>query len=532
MSAQRILDSGKRIIILGGGLSGLSYAHYLRHFLNHHGKSSLVSKITVIESNDYIGGSVKSHVFEDGLVHEQGPRSVRAISNIKAKNTVMLLEKLGLTDEILTITVNSAPGKDRYIYRDKRMWSVPSTTLSLFKKLPASDTRLVSILWKDLRNKKPMDVSSYPGGDPPLYDFVKYRFGEEAAEAVLDPLLRGITAGNCRNWSTKGIFGDVLDKEQTYGGVMVGLNKPPTKQVEKDDQFFKDYEQSALLNKFVRDRILSYNLKTGLQTLPERLCDSLLSSDTDDVMAIYNQTKAIGVKFRDGYSSEEAPCSVVVKTVDGDLVKLDADHLVASIPANDLSAIIASTESCIPEEQKQALGNLSKIDHAPVGCVTVEYRDLDKKIPGVMNSFGFLTHSKAGSRLLGISFDSASFPSIDRDTGAFRMTCMMGGDWAEQVFGTSDMDSITNARLEQIALEEIRSILKIGDEPHRMSPILWKTGIAQYRPGHIERLEEMRKLIKAEEMPLTILGQSYDGVAVNDVIFSARVAANNFAKSL
>lgn len=37
--------------------------------------------------------------------------------------------------------------------------------------------------------------------------------------------------------------------------------------------------------------------------------------------------------------------------------------------------------------------------------------------------------------------------------------------------------------------------------------------------------ESMRSFIKEENLPLSLIGSSYDGVSVNDVIYSGRVAA-------
>lgn len=37
--------------------------------------------------------------------------------------------------------------------------------------------------------------------------------------------------------------------------------------------------------------------------------------------------------------------------------------------------------------------------------------------------------------------------------------------------------------------------------------------------------ESMRNFIKKENLPLSLIGSSYDGVSVNDVIFSGRMAA-------
>lgn len=520
------LAAGKRLIVIGGGLSGLSYVHYLRNFLEFYKKTNRIHKVTLLEANNYMGGSVKTNVFEDGVVHELGPRSIRNVG-FKGQNTGVLMEQLGLSDRIVSITALSSAGRDRYIYRNGQLHRVPSSFTKIFTKLPGSDTRMIHAIKRDLFQAKKMDLSNYPYNDPPLYDFIAHRFGVEAAESVLDPLLRGITAGDARQTSCKALFGDMLEKEQLYGSVFKGLMKPPVTKSTHDELFPHDLLESQLLDKFRKNNVLSYNLNTGLQTLPEHLSNSLLNTNDDGLISIYNRTKVTSIKFNHA-NSGEAPCFVELETVDGDKLTMEADHIVATLPAKDFANILPNT---MPSNQRLALDFITKIPHAPVGCVCVEYRNLSN-LPEVVNSFGFLTHSKDNSRLLGISFDSAMFPEIDKPVNSTRMTCMIGGAWYKEVLGTDDMDKVTNAQLEQIALEEIRSILKIQEEPFRISTWLWKTGIAQYRPGHSGRIEETRDEIDKLKLELTLLGQSYDGVAINDVVFAARKAANHFVKSL
>lgn len=517
---------GKRLIVIGGGLSGLSYVHYLRNFLNFHKKNGTISKITILEANNYMGGSVKSNVFDDGVVHELGPRSVR-LAGVKSKNTGTMLDQLGLGNRVLSITAKSAAGSDRYVYRNDKFWKVPTVIWKPFSKLPDSKATLIKTIMNDFFKKEKFNTEGLPDNDPSLYDFIAYRFGEEAAESVLDPLLRGITAGDARKLSTKAIFNDMFEKEQQYGSILKGMFKPPVTKMTHDDLFPHDILESKLLDKFEKEGALSYNLSTGLQTLPEHLSNSLLNSNDDDVVAIYNRTKVLSIDLDNNES--DAACSVSVETVDGDKVVLEADHIVSCIPANQL---VQTFPKSMTAEQKSALEYLYEIPHRPVGCVTVEYRNLSQKLPSITSSFGFLTHSKAGCQILGISFDSAMFPSIDKQTGSFRMTCMMGGEWYKEVFKTDDIDKVTDAQLEQISLNEIGRLMGIKDEPFRMSPYLWKTGIAQYRPGHVGRIRDTRKKMETLRMPLTILGQSYDGVAINDVIFAARMAADNFVKTL
>lgn len=514
-------------MVLGGGLAGLSYVHYLRNFAAAMNKGSLISKITILEANNYIGGSVKTKVFEDGVIHELGPRSIRT-AGVRANNTITLLEQLGLAEDFVPIN-NNADG--RWIYNDGRVHSVPLTLSKIFYKIPASKSTIASAVWNDIYKAEKMNLDEYPDRDPSLYDFMKHRFGVEVAEKMVDPILRGITAGDARDLSTRALLADLLDKEQVYGSIVKGIFKPPVTKMPHDDLFPHDIMESKLLDKVTKMKAPSFNLKDGLQTLPDRLSDSLLNTNEDGRISIYNQTKVESIKFNTGINSDEAPCSVVVSTLDGDRVAIDADHIISTITAKDLAKTLPDS---MDADQRKALDDIVKIPHSPVGCVSVEYRDLKdrKKMHKCIDSFGFLTQSKAGSKILGISMDTTMFPQRDKPLGAFRMTAMIGGSWFKEVLGTDNVNDVTNAQLEQIALDEIRKILNIEQEPHRMETLLWKTGIAQYKPGHVARLTRARAQIDKLSMPLTLLGQSYDGVAVNDVIFTARMAAFNYIKSL
>ena len=65
-----------RVVILGGGLSGLSAAHTI---LKH---AKVPTEVTIIESQRRIGGWIDSTRFDDGTVFEHGPRSARSYGNV------------------------------------------------------------------------------------------------------------------------------------------------------------------------------------------------------------------------------------------------------------------------------------------------------------------------------------------------------------------------------------------------------------------------------------------------------------------
>lgn len=523
--AQVSASKTKRIIVLGGGISGLSFVHYLRTFASAYQKDHLLGKIILVEAQDYLGGSIKSKVFDDGVVHEMGPRSIRT-SGTRSHSTMTLAEHLGLDHDVHVVSTNSAAGKNRQIYTKQRsleMMPTPSG-LGFFKSLPGTKSSIAKVAYRDIFKAPKTDLSKYEYQDPPLYDFVSNRFGEEVADNILDPIMRGITGGDCRKLSTRALVGEFLDKEQAYGSVIKGLFKPPVKTIPHDDLFATDVLNSMFKKRLEIEKALSYTFHGGLQQLPERIANSLLNNNPDNKVSIYNQTVAHSLSF----NTEFSPVSAIVKSIDGDRIKIDADYVVSAIPSTDFGKLL---HEALPSSNRTIWDDITDVPHNPIGCVCVEFKNDQLRKLERLQSFGFLTHSKSESSCLGISFDSMSFP--DKDPSVFKMTVMIGREGMEsETQRQLDMTKVTNGQLEDLAMKEIRRILEISDEPTRMTTHMWTTGIAQYRPGHKERVERTRSEIMQLGIPLRLIGQSYDGVAINDVIFSARMNAHDFIKSL
>ena len=55
------------------------------------------------------------------------------------------------------------------------------------------------------------------GEDTPIFEFISRRFGEDIAQYAVDPLVRGICAGNARELSVHFIASYLHEKEQADG---------------------------------------------------------------------------------------------------------------------------------------------------------------------------------------------------------------------------------------------------------------------------------------------------------------------------
>ena len=60
--------------------------------------------------------------------------------------------------------------------------------------------------------------------DESLFDFVSRRFGNHVAKFAIDPMVRGICAGNAKEISAKAfVAGPLFELEQEYGGIFKGM---------------------------------------------------------------------------------------------------------------------------------------------------------------------------------------------------------------------------------------------------------------------------------------------------------------------
>lgn len=124
--------------------------------------------------------------------------------------------------------------------------------------------------------------------------------------------------------------------------------------------------------------------------------------------------------------------------------------------------------------------------------------------------------------ILGIIFDSCCF----KMDGQTVLTVMCGGQWFDKWFGKNP----TEEMILDIALSQVKNILKIDDKPDHHKVSILKNCIPQYVVGHHDRVERIRNYIKDRKLPMSLCGASYDGVGVNDVILSARYAVDKIVE--
>lgn len=190
-----------KIAILGGGISGLSAAYYLKK------KWGSEVKVSLFESQSRVGGWIQT-VEKDGYLFELGPHSLR-VSEDDA--TIELIKNLGLEDQILYA---DSQANNRYLYLDGRLQKMPSSILSLLKHPLAK--MVLPALCKEFFVPRAT-------ADETVAGFFGRRFSAQVVETLIDPLIKGIYGGDPYLLSMKCCFPKLVEMEKQYGSLIKGL---------------------------------------------------------------------------------------------------------------------------------------------------------------------------------------------------------------------------------------------------------------------------------------------------------------------
>ncbi|XP_064595579.1 protoporphyrinogen oxidase-like isoform X2 [Liolophura sinensis] len=335
--------------------------------------------------------------------------------------------------------------------------------------------------------------------DESVDSFIRRRLGPEIAEYAIDPMCRGIYAGNSRELSVRSCFPPLYKCESEDGSIVRGMLWPSKGRQRP--------ERRSKLSKRARDeRWAAWSLRDGTS----QLTDTLVTQLSEDPR----------VEVRVG-----SPCEAVTPT-DGKLQvvtqgeTIQADHVFSSLYAAALSSLL-------PDQLVELKAFLSSIPAVTVAVVNLEYSGHVLPAQG----FGHLLPSSEDGKMLGVVYDSCAFPEHDRqDKPSTRLTVMMGGAWIRELVSEVGSDLNENA-LTSLAVKGVQDQLGIVDSPSRSITKVQRNCIPQYLVGHWQKLAGIHSLTEKTNLPLSYIGSSYQGASVNDCIYNAKLEVERVLSS-
>lgn len=361
MTAERL-----RVIVVGGGIAGLTAAHRLA-------TAGTGLDVKLLEAEPGLGGKIQTERFA-GRALDVGAESLLA----RVPSGVELCREIGLGEELV------APASDQPFVWTDRLRPLPPR---LMAGVPGGAGSLVrsGILSPAGLARAGMDLlrpSSAPAHDVSIGELVRGRLGSQALERLIDPLLGGIHAGNCDELSVRATAPQLPAALDRGHGLVRGL------------------------------RALAAAAPPGAASGPVFL--TLRGGLADLVGGLRAQMD--GVEIRTGASVsglERLSDGVRLTLADGE--SLEADEVILAVPAYVAADLLAG-------ECPEAAVEMRSIDYASVATVALSYPA--QAMAPMPDGSGFLVARGTGHTITACTWSSSKWPQL---AGAdLLMKCSVG----------------------------------------------------------------------------------------------------------
>ena len=457
----------KRIAIIGGGISGLAAAFALEE----RRMSGVPVEYVLFEASSRLGGVLVTDRVQECLV-EAGADSFLT----EKPWAIELCKKLDLGDQL--IGSNDSQRKTYILVKGKLvvmpdglMFMVPT------KILPTVLSPLFSLRTKLRMAAEWFHPPHKASDDETVAEMVARHYGPEMVDRLADPLLSGVYGGEASQLSVRAVLSRFSDMEARHGSLGRGMLAARKKMAGSP--------APALFT----------SLKEGMQQMVDALVTRLdrralrTSSPVECVMA---ENSAWTVSA--GYQSDRF------------------DAVIVAAPAPAAATVLRLTNEKLASE-------LDGIRYSSSVTVTLGYdENVRRSLPP---GFGFLVPRSEGHRMLAATFVHNKFPHRAPENRAL-IRCFLGGARDERILDNKEDEILSIVR------NELKQIIGVTAEPLFARVYKWRSAMAQYEVGHLERLQRIQTL--CEGMPgLVLAGNAFTGIGVPDCVRSGTQAADRLS---
>lgn len=454
-------EGGRQVVIVGGGITGLSAAHTLIR------KTPRVD-VVLVEREGRLGGKILTER-TDGFVIEGGPDSFLA----SKPSGLQLCRQLGIESELQGTDERH---RHTFVMHGGHLYPMPEGLSGLVP------SRLDPLVRSDLftfgGKRRMQEEHTIPprldGGDESLADFIERRFGLEVYERLIEPLMAGIYAGDGRRLSLLATFPTLHTMEAEYGSILAAM------QARQAQTATSSEPRSGFLAP-----------RRGMAEIVEALQRQL-----GGVRRLQSEVRSV----------ESDGTGYALTCTDG--TRLRAGAVILAIPAHVSAEILEPVDA----QLAAALGGVPYVSSATVS-LAFRCAELGHDLDG----YGYVIPRAEGSPALASTWVSSKWRARAPE-GYALIRVFIGRAGLEDMLRGSDGDLIALAR------DELRETLGIDAAPILTRVFRWPRAMPQYNLGHVERLREIDTRLERHP-GLFLAGAAYRGVGIPDCIASGQDAA-------
>ena len=425
--------AARRVVIVGGGIAGLSIAHAL---LKQQARDRGID-VVVLERAPRVGGNIRTEQV-DGFTCEWGPNGF--LDNAPA--TLELVREIGLQGRLQP---SDDRARRRFIFRNGTLYPLPGGPVDFIASGLLSWPGKLRIGLEPFARRR-------PAGDETIHAFASRRIGREAADVLIDSMVSGVFGGDARELSLRACFPKMWQMETDHGGLFRAMLARRRQHPRRNGEAIG----SPL------GRLTSFT--GGSEDLVRGLAATLGGAVRTGVNV--RGIERAGAAYR-LHLNGAVP-------IDADAVVLAGGTAVTARMVRDLDAPLSAVLDGIPSASMV------------VACLGYRADRLRRPLDG----FGFLVPRGEGIRTLGVLWDSSVYPSRAPE-GHVLMRVMLGGATDPTAIDLDD------ARLLDVIGGDLRATMGLDVAPDFMRIFRHPVGIPQYTVGHLDRLARAEERLAA-----------------------------------
>lgn len=454
----------KRVVIVGGGITGLAAAHALE-------KSEEHCEVQLLEASARLGGNITT-LNHAAFTIDGGPDSWVATK----PHATRLAKEVGLGDELIGTRPDT---RKVFIVWQRQLHPMPEGLVlgipTEWKPFAASDlfgwdTKLRCLL-EPLVPKKRLTGSD----DESIGAFIARRLGADIAERVANPLLGGIFAGDADQLSVRACVPQLVEAEEKYGSLMVAMKALREKR--KEASTGGDASTFISLKRGMGDLIttVAHRLQESTDVATSRAAKrvSRLEGDPRGRWAI--ETEHNGTLF--------------------------ADHVALTVPTQKAAKLVQDLDPGLA-------AMLSQVHYVSTATVFLAFRKYDVRHP--LDAVGFLVPKAENRPILACTFVSSKWEHR-APSGQVLLRVFVGGAGNEHVLQRDD------ASLVRLAREQVLDLLGIERAPVFSKVFRFSGASPQPVVGHLARMEAIAARVRSHD-GLYVGGNGYVGTGIPDAI--------------
>lgn len=472
------------VVVVGGGITGLSAAYELVHSDDRRLDDL---DLTVLEAGDRFGGKIRTGPFAGHPVDEAADAFLARVPD-----AVDLCRQLGLGSQLVSPAERRA-----YLYSlgglrpfpDGLVLGVP-TDLDALRASGAVSPAGVERAALDLTMGPDPTRDEVSGPtDESVGSLVRRRMGDEVFERLVAPLLSGVHAGNADQLSVAAGAAQFASALRTHDSLIEGLRA----------------QRAAATSD--PDAPVFFGLPGGTETVTDALVDAL------QIGGARLRLDAAVSELTTGPSGRGRGFTL---TVAGVGAPVDADAVIVTTPLDVTAGLVGGLHPGVAAE-------MAAVDYATVAMITLAVPRAGIGRP--LDGSGFLVAQPEGLLITACSWASSKWAHLaDAELAILRVSVGRADDTRAQAMDDDELIDRVRA--------DLATTMAVDGPPSETRLTRWPRALPQLRTGHLDRARSWQRELAGEHPGLAVAGAGVLGLGIPACIAQGRQAARTVVDQL